>query len=125
VKFQETSLPLHQLYHISTRQPNTPGSKKPYFGAIKITHPFHPDYRSQFIVTSIQSCWGEQRIAYYDKKGAIRFIPITWTDKKPFDPFLEVSSGKSFLHNHDIKGLLGLLRSMRNQNSENNVENAD
>ena len=102
--------------HINTRQPNTPGIKKPYFDTIKITHPFHPDYGSQFYVTSIQNCWGERRVAYFDKKGSIRSIPITWTEKKPFDPFLEVSSGHSILHQRDIKGLLNLVRLIREQN---------
>ena len=51
-----------------------------------------PDYGSQFHVATIQNCWGEQRVTYYDVIGSIRSIPITWTDKMPFDPFLEVSA---------------------------------
>ena len=101
----------------STRQPNTPGIKKPHFNTIQITHPFHPDYGSKFEVTSIQNCWGEKRVAYYNKNGSLRSIPITWTEKKPFDPFLEVSSGRSILHQRDIKGLLTLVHSIYEQNN--------
>jgi hypothetical protein len=76
----ETPLNTGQLFLISPRQVNTLGINTPSFDTVTITHPFHPHFKMQFQIISIQQCWGEGRVRYRDEKGAIRSVPISWTD---------------------------------------------
>jgi hypothetical protein len=101
------------LFPISTKQLNTPGINTSSFDNVKITHPFHPHFKMQFQIISIQQCWGEGRVRYRDEKGAIRTVPISWTDHKPYDMFLEQSAGRSIVHVKDLDRLKYLIRSLQ------------
>jgi hypothetical protein len=72
----------------------------------------------QFQIVSIQHCWGEARVRYRDEKGALRTVPITWTDHKPYDMFLEQSAGRSIVHIKDLSGLMQLMSSLQDKIQE-------
>ena len=72
----------------------------------------------QFQIVSIQQCWGEGRVRYCDEKGAIRSVPISWTDHKPYDMFLEQSAGRSIVHIKDLAGFRHLIRSLQGKIKE-------
>ena len=72
----------------------------------------------QFQVVSIQYCWGEQRVAYRDEIGSLRSVPISWTDRKPGDIFLEISAGRSIVHTEDLIGLKQFIQSLKDQSAE-------
>jgi len=103
---------------ISLRQLKTPGINTSSFDTVTITHQFHPHFNMQFQIVSIQQCWGEGRVRYRDEKGAIRSVPISWTDYKPYDMFLEQSAGRSIVHIKDLAGLKQLLRSLQGKIGE-------
>jgi len=52
-------------------------------------------------------------VRYRDEKGAIRTVPISWTDHKPYDMFLEQSAGRSIVHVKDLDRLKYLIRSLQ------------
>jgi len=64
-------------------------------------------------MVGVQRCWGEPRVAYRDENGAVRSVPLSWTDRKPSDMFLEVSAGRSILHPGDLGSLVRLVRSLK------------
>jgi hypothetical protein len=104
---------VQQLFLIKPRQLKTPGINTPSFDTVTITHQFHPHFKMQFQVVSIQKCWGEGRVRYCDERGTIRSIPTSWTDHKPYDMFLEQSAGRSIIHIKDIAELMQLIRSLQ------------
>jgi hypothetical protein len=105
VRFHKNHSRQVQSFLISSRQLKTPGINTLSFDTVTITHPFHPHFKMQFYILSIQQCWGEGRMRYRDEKGAIRTVPLSWTDHKPYDKFLEQSSGRSIVHIKDLAGL--------------------
>ena len=68
-------------------------------------------------MVGVQRCWGEPRVAYRDENGAVRSVPLSWTDRKPPDMFKEVSAGRSILHLADLSGLVHLVRSVKKRNN--------
>jgi hypothetical protein len=68
-------------------------------------------------MVGVQRCWGEPRVAYRDENGAVRSVPLSWTDRKPPDMFVEVSAGRSILHPEDLKSLVHLVRAAKKRNN--------
>ena len=66
----------------------------------------------RFKVLSIQQCWGERRMSYQDEKGSVRSVPLSWTDRKEPDMFVEQSAGRSIVHIEDVTGIRGLMESL-------------
>jgi hypothetical protein len=56
-------------------------------------------------------------VAYRDENGAVRSVPLSWTDRKPSNMFLEVSAGRSILHPQDLSSLVHLVRSVKKRNN--------
>ena len=52
-------------------------------------------------------------MAYRDENGVVRPVPLSWTDRKPTDMFLEVSAGRSILHLEDLSSFMHLVRSVQ------------
>jgi hypothetical protein len=67
----------------------------------------------RFEVLSIQQCWGEGRVSYRDEKGSVRSVPLSWTDRKEPDMFIEQSAGRSIVHIEDLAGIRQLMESLR------------
>jgi len=59
----------------------------------------------RFEVVCVRNCWGELRVSYVDESGALRSIPLSWTDRGSPDVFLEVSAGRSIVHPKDFRSL--------------------
>jgi hypothetical protein len=59
----------------------------------------------RFEVICVRNCWGELRVSYVDESGALRSIPLSWTDRGSPDVFLEVSAGRSIVHPKDFVSL--------------------
>ena len=54
-------------------------------------------------------------MAYSDGMGSVRSVPISWTDRKPYALFLEISAGRSIVHTKDFMGLKQLIQSLKSQ----------
>ncbi len=79
---------------------------------MKIIHQFHPHFGMEFEILVIQHCWGEGRVSYRDPAGSVRTVPLSWTDRKRPDMFIEQSAGRSVVHIDDIGGMRQLLNSL-------------
>ena len=131
IKIWRSASDLHQMFQdfsyflkplpcsaFNPRQSTTAGINTSSFDTVTITHPFHPHFKMQFQVVSIQYCWGEQRVAYRDEIGSLRSVPISWTDRKPGDIFLEISAGRSIVHTEDLMSLKQLIQSLKERTGE-------
>ena len=77
----------------------------------------------EFTLISVQYCWGEGRVCYCDEKGSVRSVPISWTDKREPDLFVEQSAGRSIMHIGDITGLRQLMGSLWEQHGKRRETN--
>jgi len=66
----------------------------------------------EFEILTVQQCWGEGRVSYRDEKGSVRSVPLSWTDQKEPDMFVEQSAGRSIVHINDIAGFRQLIASL-------------
>jgi len=66
----------------------------------------------EFEILAIRQCWGERRLSYSDEKGSVRSVPLSWTDRKEPDVFVEQSAGRSIVHIGDITGFRQLMESL-------------
>ncbi len=57
-------------------------------------------------------------MAYCDEIGSLRSVPISWTDRKPGDIFLEISAGRSIVHTEDLMSLKQLIQSLKQRIGE-------
>lgn len=78
-----------------------------------MSHPFHPLFGKEFEVQYFRHDWGERRVHFLDEAGYLVSIPIAWTDAAESDPFLEVSSGRSWFRVEDLLRLAGLLEELK------------
>jgi hypothetical protein len=72
---------------------------KQYF---TITHPFHPWCGRQFELIDCQRRWGQWRVYYLSDEGNTAFMPASWTDAGPKDPFVEQSQGRAIARVEDL-----------------------
>lgn len=49
---------------------------------------------------------------YFDRAGKLTSMLITWTDQAPYDPFIQIASGKSWFRVDDLLELAVLLKSL-------------
>ena len=45
----------------------------------EITHPFHPQRGTQWVLVTRKGNWGEDRVMYYDRQGRLRSMRTSWT----------------------------------------------
>jgi hypothetical protein len=83
-----------------------------------VTHRFHPLYGAQFELVTARETWGLDRVYYRDAAGALVSLPRAWTSARPFDPFVEVSAGRSPFRLQDLLELAALLRSVARRQGE-------
>ena len=77
-----------------------------------MTHPFHPWVGREFVFVAIRQTWGEDRVFFFDERGAQRSLPTGWTDAVAPDPFVERAGGRSALRVADLLALVELLESL-------------
>jgi len=78
----------------------------------KITHPFHPEYLKKFKLVNYVNSFGVVRIAYYKNDTDITSIPLSWTDAKEADPFIELSGGRSFFKIEELLLIVKLVKDL-------------
>jgi hypothetical protein len=57
--------------------------------------------------------WGEDRVMFRDETGALRSVPLSWTDLAPPDPFVTAAAGRVVFHATDLGRLADLLHALR------------
>ena len=71
-----------------------------------VTHPFHPWRGRQFELVDCRRRWGQWRVYYFSDDGNTAFMPASWTDIGPKDPFLEQSRGRAIARTEDLLELV-------------------
>ena len=74
-----------------------------------ITHPFHPWWGRRFELIDYRRRWGQWRIYYITENGCQSFLPASWTDAGPKDPFVEQAQGRAIARLKDLLQLRALL----------------
>jgi len=71
-----------------------------------VTHPFHPWCGRRFELIDCQRRWGQWRVYYLTAEGNTAFLPASWTDVGPKDPFIEQSQGRATARVEDLLELV-------------------
>jgi hypothetical protein len=71
-----------------------------------VVHPFHPWHGQQFELIDCRRRWGEWRVYFLTPEGNTAYMPATWTDFGPKDPFVEQSQGRAIARVEDLLGLV-------------------
>jgi hypothetical protein len=75
----------------------------------RITHPFHPLRGVEYELVTRKLNWGEDRVFYYDRTGALKSFLANLTDLVPEDDFDRISAGRSVFRVDDLLELRRLL----------------
>jgi hypothetical protein len=70
-----------------------------------VTHPFHPWCGRRFELIDVRSRWGERRVCYLAENGDASYLPASWTDVRPLDPFIEQARGRAIARTEDLLAL--------------------
>lgn len=73
-----------------------------------VTHPFHPWRGRRLALADCQRRWGRWRVYYISHDGQIGYMPASWTDVGPVDPFVEQSHGRALARVDDLLELAQL-----------------
>ena len=76
-----------------------------------ITHPFHPKKGQRFELIDCQRRWGKWRVYHLTEDGQQAFLPASWTDVGPKDPFVEQAQGRAIARVEDLLELAKMTRS--------------
>ncbi len=74
-----------------------------------ITHPFHPKKGQRFELIDCQRRWGQWRVYHLTEDGQQAFLPASWTDVGPKDPFVEQAQGRAIARVEDLLDLVTML----------------
>ena len=75
----------------------------------RITHPFHPQRGREFDLIQVKLCWGIDRVYHTGEDGALRHVPVGWTDVSAVDPFVAAASGRCAFRVEDLLALAALI----------------
>jgi len=75
-----------------------------------ITHPFHPWRGRRFELIDFRRRWGQWRVYYLTKEGHTAYLPASWTDVGPKDPFVEQAQGRAIARVEDLVELTKMTR---------------
>ena len=78
-------------------------------GRFRITHAFHPLRGAEYELVTRKLNWGEDRVFYYDRSGALKSFLTNVTDLVPEDGFSQVSAGRSTFRADDLLELRRLI----------------
>ena len=70
-----------------------------------VTHSFHPWLGRRFELIDMRSRWGEWRVYYITENGDTSYLPASWTDVRPLDPFVEQARGRAIARMEDLLAL--------------------
>ncbi|MHB8341075.1 MAG: DUF5372 family protein [Mycobacteriales bacterium] len=62
---------------------------------VRVTHQFHPWFGREFEFVTYRHNWGEDRVYFLDEAGALRSLPLNFTDAGSADPFVVMAAGRS------------------------------
>jgi hypothetical protein len=71
-----------------------------------VTHPFHPWRGRRFELIDVRSRWGEWRVYYVTGNSDTSYLPASWTDVGPMDPFVEQARGRTIARMEDLLALV-------------------
>ena len=75
-----------------------------------VTHSFHPWRGKRFELVNCERRWGQWRVFYVTDEGELAYLPASWTDVGPRDPFVEQAAGRAIARWEDLQGLATLAR---------------
>lgn len=81
--------------------------------SFRITHPFHPQYGTELNYVEIRVSWSEERVYYYDGQPHLKWIPLSFTDLAPAEPFVEASAGRAYFRFAELVELAERLEEWR------------
>ena len=61
----------------------------------------------------VKQLWGEERVTLEQPDGALRSVPIEWTDVAPAEPYVSLGGGRSYFRVEDLRELADLIRARR------------
>ena len=67
-----------------------------------VTHPFHPWRGRRFELINCERRWGQWRVFYVNEEGSLAYLPASWTDASPKDPFVEQARGRAVARLEDL-----------------------
>lgn len=74
-----------------------------------VTHPFHPWRGRQFELINRRQRWGQWRVYYVTENGCQSYLPASWTDAGPGDPFVEQAQGRAIARVEDLLQLAAMI----------------
>jgi Family of unknown function (DUF5372) len=69
---------------------------------VTVTHPFHPWRGRRFELMDCEQRWGQWRVLYLSEAGDVAYMPASWTDARPGDPFVEQAQGRAIARWEDV-----------------------
>jgi len=73
-----------------------------------VTHPFHPWHGRRFELIDLRRCWGQWRVYYLTEQEHTAYLPASWTDAGPQDPFVEQAHGRAIARVQDLLELANM-----------------
>ena len=61
--------------------------------------------------------WGQWRVLYLSGEGHLAYLPASWTDVLPRDPFVEQAGGRAIARWEDLQRLAKLVGEAVKRNS--------
>ncbi len=57
--------------------------------------------------------WGQWRVFYLNEEDSLAYLPASWTDVGPKDPFLEQAQGRAIARLEDLLGLVAVVSGVK------------
>jgi Family of unknown function (DUF5372) len=83
--------------------------------SFSVTHPFHPWLGRRFELIELRRCWGQWRAYYSTEEGLPAYLPASWTDLGPIDPFVQQAKGRAIARAEDLLMLVKMTTHPVNQ----------
>lgn len=81
-----------------------------------VTHPFHPWQGKRFELVNCERRWGQWRVFFVTDDGELAYLPASWTDAGPRDPFVEQAAGRAVARWEDLLGLTAMVENRVKEN---------
>jgi hypothetical protein len=78
----------------------------------RIVHPFHPWRGREFELIDLQRRWGQWRVYYVAEDSATAYLPASWTEIGPRDPFVEQAQGRAITRVEDLLELVKMVEGL-------------
>ena len=84
----------------------------------RVTHPFHPLFGREFEVLFFRRDWGDDRVCYRNESDSEATIPVSFTDLRAPDPFVDMAVGRSLFRIEDLIELTKLVEAFNSKGGE-------